>query len=447
MTVGWRDGQTWPRLIADSRRHIGDYQVRRVFDPGFPPSFTASHLRHDHGQRAQAWSFKPPSNMTVAQVRALLRSIPDPSRVYVIPWHEPVDNMSAAEYRRRYDIVYEAYTQVPGFAGIGTCITNWTLVHGHRDNGPGLAYVQPDKSDFLSVDTYQDLDQNGWPLKPAVEALDKAIRFANEHGLKLAIDEFGVAFDRSRGDAARIADQADWIRSFAELGDVCELDRICYWNDEDVNGSFWLDNHATFNEALADVRDHFATPDPEPDPAPNPGVPMSGIPIVGPPSAALHTLHANASRLNAAPWYHDALASLWVAGVTTGLDPVVLAAQCAIETGWGRFGREVTPEQGNTCGLRNFDGDSFADFPMMYGRFPSVGAVAHAHHLGAYAGLPVPADSPNPRSRFVTPDTTRFGVVTYVEELGGSRDGVLVWASDPEYGTKVRSAYDRLTAA
>lgn len=170
------------------------------------------------------------------------------------------------------------------------------------------------------------------------------------------------------------------------------------------------------------------------------------IPIVGPPSAAFVTVMLNAHDQGATAWYDKALIALWRAGTWTGIDPVVLAAQCAHETGWGKFGGAVKPEFGNTCGLkvRNATGDTPADhaqFAIGPSSIPYVGALAHAHHLLLYCGFPVPDDTPDPRAVWIGSGTANFGTVHYVEDLGGR------WAPASDYGQKVAAVVNKLKAA
>lgn len=158
------------------------------------------------------------------------------------------------------------------------------------------------------------------------------------------------------------------------------------------------------------------------------------IPIIGGPSADYVTVRANLPTV-VTPWFRRALVALADAARETGVDPLVLIAQCGHETGWGRFGGAVTPEMGNTCGLkvRNPQGDrreDHATFPMRYG-YPFLGALAHAHHLRLYAGFPVPEDTPDPRAVWLAPGSAGFGSATFVEELGGK------WAPSPDYGYAV----------
>lgn len=166
------------------------------------------------------------------------------------------------------------------------------------------------------------------------------------------------------------------------------------------------------------------------------------IPIANGPSVSLATLQSN-TPVRASDWFRRALVALWDAGIADGIDPAVLAGQCAHETGWGNFGGAVTPDMGNTCGLkiRNPKGDrkeDHASFPMVNG-YPIAGAMAHADHLRLYAGLPVdPRVTDDPRALYVQPGSKGFGAARYVIDLGG------LWAPAKSYGVSVESKIEEL---
>lgn len=177
--------------------------------------------------------------------------------------------------------------------------------------------------------------------------------------------------------------------------------------------------------------------------------PLPPIPVVGPPSATLASVQ-RAVPPTATDWFRRAVPALWHAGVIVGIDPVVLVAQCAHETGWGRFGRAVTPAHGNTAGIKIRDVPKGAadDDPNIHARFalgpdgtPWVGARAHADHLALYAGIRVPADTPDPRAVWVGPGTANFGTVRYVRDLGGK------WAPAADYGLRIEATIRDLVAA
>lgn len=165
------------------------------------------------------------------------------------------------------------------------------------------------------------------------------------------------------------------------------------------------------------------------------------IPIIAPPSLPL--IAVNHYALTKTDWYRRAVIALWDVGLATGVDPVVLAAHCGHETGFGRFGGAVDETFGNTCGLkiRNAQGDrpeDHARFPIDPWGAPRVGALAHAHHLRLYAGLMVPDDTPDPRAVWVQPGTSGFGSAEVVERLGTR------WAPASDYGIKVAKVFEEI---
>lgn len=171
------------------------------------------------------------------------------------------------------------------------------------------------------------------------------------------------------------------------------------------------------------------------------------IPIMNAPSTSFITMKTQATIMQADPWYLRALVAVWDVGIMCGVDPVVMAGQCAHETGWGHFGGAVTPDMGNLAGIkiRNARGDTredHASFPMtgpFFEGYPIVGALAQAHHLRLYAGFPVDLDTtPDPRAVWIKPGTKNFGKANYVEDLGG------LWAPSLRYGEFVKTTIMRL---
>lgn len=126
-------------------------------------------------------------------------------------------------------------------------------------------------------------------------------------------------------------------------------------------------------------------------------------------------------------WFACKLArTYWRLAPLYGIRPEVAYAQAAHETGFGKFGRAVTKEHNNYCGLKvlNPGADDAAD---SHARFPTmeVGVIAHLEHLGLYAAAPgFPKTDPV--------DTRHFGWIieqpaATVEELSGR------WAPSATY--------------
>lgn len=137
----------------------------------------------------------------------------------------------------------------------------------------------------------------------------------------------------------------------------------------------------------------------------------------------------------------EMLPALWVEASRHGLDPAVVIAQSAHETGFGKFGRAVTPDHCNTAGIKIRNPGAYPDdAAAAHAQFGSwqEGARAHCQHLCAYVGLPIiDLLEHTPRAVWVRQANVSRGVVLHVEGLGGR------WAPSSEYGHSVA----RLVAA
>ncbi len=153
------------------------------------------------------------------------------------------------------------------------------------------------------------------------------------------------------------------------------------------------------------------------------------IPIVAPPSATYDTVKANIPATAHPRFTGEMLPHLWREAPRGGIDPVVMVAQCAWETGWGHYGGTLPPESSNVCGLKTRSGGDNKD-PRAHEFFYSFreGAIAQRQHLRSYVGLPITGPRFTARAQYVE---ARNQPVTYVEELGGR------WAPNPDYGRNV----------
>jgi hypothetical protein len=152
---------------------------------------------------------------------------------------------------------------------------------------------------------------------------------------------------------------------------------------------------------------------------------------------------------------NDMLPALWKAALRYGIDPLVMVAQAAHETGWGRFAGRVKASQCNPCGLKVHNlpeimallNTTDSDHTLCHANFPSwaVGAEAHAQHLRVYGGNPVD-------SGMLVVDP-RYWVVAGINERTGRAPAVSVvdlggkWAPSPDYGLRVQSMADRIAVA
>src|SRR5688572_8101962 len=92
-----------------------------------------------------------------------------------------------------------------------------------------------------------------------------------------------------------------------------------------------------------------------------------------------------ARRKNATAEFVGLVDLYWsIAFERAGVRPEIAYAQAAKATGFGRFGRAVTPAHHNPCGLKTRTGHTLPDdSPHAHARFPNwaVGITAHVDHL------------------------------------------------------------------
>lgn len=133
------------------------------------------------------------------------------------------------------------------------------------------------------------------------------------------------------------------------------------------------------------------------------------------------------------------LPSIYRAGVHTGIDPTVLAAQSYHETGGGKFGRAATPAHKNVAGVKITRPVGPDTNPHDHATFETwdIGAIAHAHHILAYASADLPKGDKDlsPRSVWVRPKNHGF---TRMRQLGGH------YAPSPQYGERLEDVATRL---
>ena len=129
--------------------------------------------------------------------------------------------------------------------------------------------------------------------------------------------------------------------------------------------------------------------------------------------------------------YITELAGLYMEEATQeGVNYDIAFCQMCLETGFQKFGGVVKPEQNNFCGLGAINSDTPGEV------FPDArsGVRAHIQHLKAYASE-APLVNPVIDNRF---KYVQRGVSPTIFELTGR------WATDPEYGEKIKILLNRL---
>ena len=151
------------------------------------------------------------------------------------------------------------------------------------------------------------------------------------------------------------------------------------------------------------------------------------IPIIGQGSGEVRDLTRFFMRTHASARESDVkrIAKFYISeAAIEGVNHDVAFCQMCLETNYLRFGGDVGRWQNNFCGLGATGGQACgASFETV-----QLGVRAHIQHLKAYAGT-TPLNRPVVDPRF---SHVRRGSAPYVQDLTGK------WATDPQYGLKIR---------
>ena len=155
--------------------------------------------------------------------------------------------------------------------------------------------------------------------------------------------------------------------------------------------------------------------------------------ILDKPEATLEQAIKWAENRGAHQRFIDVAPIYWEYGEITGIRPDVLYAQAAKETGYGKYGGRVVPEQNNWAGIKKYGavGDETDDHE--YFETPEDGVRGHFNHMSAYLGLE-PVGEPHGRYKSVK-SLSWAGTIKTVEQLGGR------WCPDVYYGSNIVSDY------
>ncbi len=160
---------------------------------------------------------------------------------------------------------------------------------------------------------------------------------------------------------------------------------------------------------------------------------VTSTPIVGESQVSLERAKEWAQEKGAHQRFIDIADIYWKYGEITGIRPEVLYAQAAKETGYGKYGGRVLPEQNNWAGIKTATatGDATEDHETF--ATPDDGVRAHFNHMSAYLGLKPVGE---PHGRYYSACKTAWaGTVTTVEELGNK------WAPEHTYGYSLVNNY------
>lgn len=138
--------------------------------------------------------------------------------------------------------------------------------------------------------------------------------------------------------------------------------------------------------------------------------------IMNEPSATYEQLYQWAVNNDASQTFLDNLQYIWDTSIEKGVDPILVATQCALETDYMRS--LVFKSHNNTAGIK--------ETPTTYRTYDTVedGINAQIEHLMLYAGVSDDTDS------------WLYGWCPTVEGLAGR------WAEDTQYSNKILSMMD-----
>ncbi len=159
------------------------------------------------------------------------------------------------------------------------------------------------------------------------------------------------------------------------------------------------------------------------------GVRPSETQLVGEPEVTLEEAKEWAKKSGGADIFIDIADIYWKYGEITGIRPDILYAQAAKETGFGKYGGAVMPEQNNWAGIKTktATGDLAEDHETF--ETPDDGVRGHFNHISAYIGLEPTGE---PHGRYYNVKSIAWaGTVKTLEELGGK------WCPDLYYGYSI----------
>ena len=146
-----------------------------------------------------------------------------------------------------------------------------------------------------------------------------------------------------------------------------------------------------------------------------------GLPILSKPTSTYEQCRRWAESKKASDLFMEILPILYNTAVENGVDPTLVVAQCAKETGYCKFGGVLDETFKNTCGLKSPVGGDDKD-KEAHTRFETWedGALAQVQHLALYAGKEgYPLSNPKDPRHF----TSLFGKCKTVKSLSNNWAG------------------------
>jgi len=255
-----RSGQSWLDAISEFEAATDRVMpVRRCYDGAPTTDIATSAARWDLGVRRSVLSIKPTMSTPTTTLESLAASIVAAGHdCDAIVYHEPVDNMSGADFIALYQ-----RTAAPlRAAGVstGVCFTNWSCNLPYSDPQSALAHYWPGDGvvDFLAIDEYPigEIPAAGSTSTKDAVPMDvrtrRVCQYADARGIRLNLAEYGVdsAWDPAKSEKW-LRSVTDWAKARAAAG--TPLDWACYFSINTTGQfSYAVSNRAEFIDAYTD---------------------------------------------------------------------------------------------------------------------------------------------------------------------------------------------------
>lgn len=240
------------------RSLVPGLRVRRSFAPGMPRSVDRTPAAQDASDGVTTFlsvkpNFRDPGRDD-NKIASLARSLPTGS--YLTAWHEPENNMTAAQYVAMFRNFYTVAKQANPSINVGNVYMTYQWGPGRVVTNPDDWWVGSQYTDFLATDTYMhpyEADSSGDP-RPLGEdpAHLRWHEWAASKAKPLLVTELGVSQQFSDAQRARyLTDSWAWLKAN-------HYRMLLFWNGSGTppNGESWdfADGAANWPKTLAAAR-------------------------------------------------------------------------------------------------------------------------------------------------------------------------------------------------
>jgi hypothetical protein len=212
-------GSTTASFVA-MRKDVPGLLVRRAFNTGIPSNISQTEASGDAAAGVVTFLSVKPDYKNVGadndKITSLAKSLP--AGTYLTAWHEPENDMTAAQYVAMFKNFYKVAKTANSTIYVGNVYMTYQWGAGRNVKNGDDWWVGTDSTDFLATDTYMDTWQKDSSGNPKTLANDPDhLRWHNWAVTKnkpLLLTESGVGqgfTDTQR--ASYYTDNANWLIS------------------------------------------------------------------------------------------------------------------------------------------------------------------------------------------------------------------------------------------